>query len=83
MKFPKNGKLDRRPEFLDAVRAAGQMMIDRAEDIIPQDLYSVSDLDIRVRIDDFCGAVMPALEVQAHRFPQIFRPEPAAKEGEG
>lgn len=80
--FPKMEKPDRRPEFLDAVKAAGQLMIDQAEDIVPQDIWAVCDIDIRVKIDVFCGAPLPTLEVQTHRFPQIFRPEPSAKEGE-
>lgn len=80
--FHKMEKPDRRPEFLDAVRAAGQLMIDRAEDIVPQDIPAVCDIDIRVKIDVFCGAPLPVLDVQTHLFPQIFRPEPSAKEGE-
>lgn len=80
--FPKMEKPDRRPEFLDAVKAAGQLMIDRAEDIVPQDILGVCDIDIRVKIDVFCGAPLPVLDVQTHRFPQIFRPKPAAREGE-
>lgn len=57
-------------------------LLRRTVDIIPKDIFAVCDIDIRVKLDVFCGAPLPTLEVQTHRFPQVFRPEAAAKEGE-
>ena len=80
--FHKMEKPGRRPEFLDAVKAAGQLMIDRAEDIVPQDLYGASDLDVRVRFLVSGDTVQAVLDVQEYRLPQRFFAVAAAKEGE-
>ena len=82
MKFPKAERPDRRPEYLDVVRAIGQTMIDRAEDIVPQDLYGASDLDVRVRFLVSGDTVQAVLDVQEYRLPQRFFAVAAAKEGE-
>ena len=82
MKLHETERPDRRPEYLDAIRAVGQLMIERADDIIPQDLYGASSLDVRVRFFVSTAEVQAVLDVQEYRFPQRFLAAAASKEGE-
>lgn len=81
MKVHETERPDRRPEYLDAIRSVGQLMIDRAEDIIPQDLYGASSFDVRVRFFVSSAEVQAVLDIQEYRLPQRFIATATAKEG--